>query len=213
MLALNDTGQAVVAGRVVQVIKASGSEADFRLNLRAAVRGFWGGTLDFLGFLESMNGTIHRGLTNAWNEGAGMVGINPGELNDEEKNALTIEINGDLLWSFGFANTINAKSKANGGKLAPLLKRTDMWANRYQAVVSHAMAMAGRDQKLKWVWNEIKEHCPDCRKLNGRVYRASMWNKYDLRPRMRRLNCHGYRCGCRFEPTSDPVTPGRPPII
>ena len=184
---------AVVAGKPVQMEKAGGGYDDFRRNIRAAVRGLWGGNLDMLGFLESMNRTIQRSFTIAWREGAQAVGIRSDEQNDDEKNALNIEINNDLMQTMGFANAIVKGSKANGGKLSPLLYRSEMWINRYTAIVSRAMSMAGRDKKLKWVWSPIKEHCGSCLKLNGRVYRASTWAKYDLRPKMHRLQCKGFR--------------------
>ncbi len=204
---------AIVAGRVVEIEKGSGGEADFRRNIRGAVRGLWSGALDIFGFLESMNATINRGFNMAWNEGAASVGLTPDERTDEERNALYTAINGDLSQTIALANAIIKGQKQYGGKLTPLLRRAEMWTLRYGAIVSQAMAMAGRDKKLKWVWSPEKEHCESCQVLNGRVYRASVWARYNLRPRSRDLQCRGYRCGCRFETTTDPVTPGRPPAV
>jgi len=203
---------ALVANKRVMIEK-QGGEFDYRRNIRGAVRGLWGGTIDIFGFLESMNRTIQRGFTMAWYEGAQAVGINSDELTDDEKNALYSEINGELSHTLGLAYAIMQESKANGGKLTPLMQRADMWNARYSYIVSRAMSMAGRDRKLRWVWNPHKEHCSHCRILHGRIYRASVWARYDIRPRMRRLACGGWRCGCSFEPTSDRATPGRPPSI
>jgi hypothetical protein len=186
---------------------------DYGISIRANVRGFWKGEYDMFGFVDAMVSTIRRGFTRAWHEGARAVGIEPNELTSEELAELETTINGEISHIYGFALEISGHDKASGGKLAPLLSRAEMWSAKYLTVKSHAMMMAGGDKKLKWVINPVKEHCSDCVRLDGRVYRASIWARYNLRPRMRLLKCGGWRCGCRFEVTNDPVTPGRPPSI
>lgn len=186
---------------------------DFRAGIRSAVRAYWNGDFNIVDFISAMTTTIRRGYTRAWYDGAQNVGILPTELTAEELNLLEGEIINSSSYIYGFADDIERGSKANGGKLNPLLGRAEMWANRYDMIVSEAMQSASRNVKLKWVWNPNKEHCADCLRLNGRVYRASIWRKWNLSPRMHNLACGGWRCGCVFENTSDPVTPGHPPQI
>lgn len=193
--------------------KQVSGEGDYGVSIRANVRGFWREEYDLFAFVDSMVSTIRRGFTRAWHEGARSVGIEPAELTQTELTELENTINGEISHIYSFAADIASHTRSTGAKLAPLLKRAEMWTLRYGAVKSQAMAMAGKDKKLKWVWNPVKEHCDDCRNLNGRVYRASVWARYNLRPRMRILRCGGWHCGCRFEVTSDPVNPGRPPTI
>lgn len=196
-----------------QVPKPGAGAQNYRRSIRAAVRGFWTGAYDMNSFISEMSTVIRRNLTFAWYEGAKQCGINPSELTSEEISQLNIEINKDMGYLIGFADAIRRGQKSEGGKLTPLLRRAELWANRYDAVRSNAMSYACRDKKLKWVWNPLKEHCGDCMRLNGRVYRASIWRKYDIKPRMRSLACHGYNCGCMFVETDEPATPGRPPSI
>lgn len=59
----------------------------------------------------------------------------------------------------------------------------------------------------------VVHNCDDCLNLHGRVYRASVWDRYGIAPQSPQLACGGWRCGCRFVVTDDPVTPGRPPNI
>ncbi|RLC88775.1 MAG: hypothetical protein DRJ03_01620 [Chloroflexi bacterium] len=54
-------------------------------------------------------------------------------------------------------------------------------------------------------------NCIDCLNYSGRVYRASIWAKYDIRPQHPNLACHGYNCKCHFEVTTENAWPGRPP--
>lgn len=194
-------------------VKSAGGEQDYKKAINAAVRMLWMGDTDLMGFVDGMVGSIQRGLTRAWNEGAGSCGIKPNELTVEELFALQGIINGEISHVLAYGQSIEKNSRANKGKLAPFLRRAQMWGNKYMAVFYQAQTTACADLKLKWVWNPLKEHCDSCKILNGRVYRASTWKKYDIYPRMRRLMCHGLKCGCTFEITQEPCTPGHPPEI
>lgn len=203
----------VVGYQKVIVEKAAGGAADYTRTIRNAVRGLWSGQQGLFDFMDTMTNAIRRGFTRAWYEGMASVGLQPEDQNDDERAEMNLQINTEILHVLAFANAIMKGDKANGGKLQPLLDRAQMWTNRYIAIASQAMVMAGKDKKLKWVWNPLKEHCSSCQVLNGRVYRASIWQKYDLRPRMRKLACGGWRCGCSLIPTADLCTPGRPPSL
>jgi len=192
--------------------KAAG-EADFLLNIRAAIRGLWRGELVLFEFVDTMGLSIRRAYTNAWNAGAATCGILPEELTTNERIRLQDEINSEISHILPFGNDIVKNSKANNGKLGPLLKRADMWAGRFHAIQSIATVVVCPDGKSMWIYDPTKEHCTDCAKLHGRVYRNSVWDRYGIHPRSRLLACEGYKCGCKRIPTTEPVTPGRPPGI
>lgn len=194
--------------------KAQTGLAAMRMNVRNAVRNLWTGNGDIFDFYEQMNTTIRLGYETAWREGAETCGIKPGERTIEETQRLEAMIAENRQYIFGFGEAIEAGSKANGGKLAPVMTRGELWINKYNEVKAVAQQMACADTKLMWQWDpSIEQHCADCRKLNGRVYRASVWAAYDIWPQSQALECHGYRCGCSFVPTDKSVTPGRPPQI
>lgn len=189
------------------------SAVDYRRSIRSAVHAYWDGNIDLMGFLDSMLLAIHRGFTRAWYEGAQQCGISQNELTNEERQALNFQINSEISHILSFGEVIGRSRKANGGKIGALYLRADMWAGRYSMIRDMARSYACADQKLKWVLGARREHCSDCVRLNNRVYRASTWRKYDLYPRKSSLECGGWRCGCEFEATNDPCTPGRPPAI
>lgn len=191
----------------------AGAEADYRRSLRATARSLWAGTMDIYAFIDTMLYSIRRGFTLAWREGSDICGIGVDDISAEEISELNSAINTEMTRVIGYGDFILRNSKKIGGKVNTILARADMWGGSYAMVRSQAMTMACADKKLKWVWNPIKEHCDSCRKLNGRTYRASTWRRYDIYPRMWRLRCHGKYCGCEFQITTDPVTPGRPPNI
>jgi len=192
---------------------ATKSMADFGLAIRSGVRGLWKGVLDRPSFLHTMTLAIRRQLRIAWHEGAERCGIRPDELSPPELLRLHMIIEENIGYLPGFADAIEAGSQANGGKLGPLLSRAEMWTNRYTQTQSLGQQMACGDRKLQWNLGPTKEHCKDCLKLNGRVYRASVWEKYDIYPQHPNLECGGFRCLCSFVPTDDPGTPGRPPRL
>lgn len=192
------------------------SVSDYRRSLRSLVRGFWKGDLGAFDFVDGMASAITRHFTQAWAEGAKKFGVVSAEMTDEEKIRLQLEINSEISYIIPFADVIEAESKANGAPLGPLLDRIELWVNNYGRIVSLAGSMAAADAKAQWEYGDTIKHCVDCSTYAGRVYRNSVWRKflepYDAMPRGHGLACSGFQCDCDLKPTSEPVTPGRPPI-
>lgn len=186
----------------------------YRMNVRNAIRRFWTGNGTIDDFVEDMDRVLRLGYEDAWRTGAAVCGIKPEERTPEEQKELDKFILNHRQYIFGFGEAIEANTRAEGGALGPLMTRGELWINRYNEVKNTAASMACADMKLMWRWNPLKEHCSDCRRLNGRVYRASTWQKMDIHPqdtRPDKLDCHGFRCGCEFVQTDAPITRGRPP--
>ena len=201
-----------IAGRSVQ---EAGGVSRYRDELRRPVRGYWSGSMDLVAFYDAMETAIRQGLTGAWREGAKIAGVNPDELTQVELDALEVAIRDEAAHIPDLAERIEANSKAAGGKLQPLFDRVEqLWVNRYNDVKNRAMQMANTDPKLRWDLGRTEKHCRDCLTYNRRVYRASTWNRYGIRPQAHGLACHGFRCDCRFTPAPDAaLTKGRPPAM
>lgn len=189
----------------------------YRRSLRQFVRGYWNGELGAFDFFDGVANTIERNFTKAWMDGAAAWGIAASEITDEEKTRLRLEINTEITHISGFADAIQAGSKANGGALAPLYDRLEMWITSYGRIESLAGMLAAADSKGVWVYGDTVEHCASCSAYAGRIYRNSVWAKflepYDLLPRGKGLACGGWRCDCSIKKTSEPVSSGRPPIV
>lgn len=160
-----------------------------------------------------MTGVITRYYKEAWLAGAKECGIKEADLTPKELRALKEITNAQFIYLFGYADAIEAGSKANGGLLRDVYARAELWVNRYGEVKTAGNEMACADMKTEWVWTERKKHCCDCRTMNGRVYRNSVWKKYGIRPQSAALACFGGHCGCFKRKTDKPVTPGRPPAL
>ncbi len=195
---------------------ASGKGKQYRARLRSAVRALWTGIWDVDQFFDELLTIISVGLTDAWEEGAKQCGIEPEDLDKKELAALRTAIGRERNFIFGFGDAVSDSSKANKGKLRPLMSRVDTWANRYTDVANQARIMACANKKLKWKVDPSKENCKSCLRLNGQVRRGKIWAKHGVRPQNPpngKLECKGWKCGCSLDPTDDPVTRGRFPKL
>jgi hypothetical protein len=190
-----------------------GHEANYQTGLRSAVRGLWSGEMNWFEGVDSLILAVQANFMRAWEDGMAMCGIRMDEMTLEESSRLEFEINLEISHIYRFVDYIALNSRANKGKLKKLYDRLDMWTNRYTSIRDIAMTYACQDQKLMWVMGYTKEHCEDCQRLDGRVYRSSVWRSVDLYPKKHTLACGGWRCACELVPTSEPCTPGRPPRI
>lgn len=193
------------------------TETAYRRSLRQAARGLWTGDLGAYDFLDSMEYIIERNFTKAWHDGLKLWGLSPADMTQAEKDRLQLEINAQVMFVGGLSDAISDNSKANGGKLAPLYDRLEMWVKQYGRIVTLAGTMAAADQKGMWKYGDTIDHCPSCQAYAGRVYRNSVWTKWlaplDMMPRGKGLACGGWQCDCSIVKTSEPVTPGKPPIV
>ncbi len=185
------------------------TQSQYNQSLRSVARGLWNGSLDISGFTDGLSSAINRGFNQAWIEGLAKCGILPDEVTAAEQKALSKRIAKEQQFVFEFGEWIEENSKANGGKLGTIIGRLSMWTNRYSEVISMAQTFGCGNQKLVWRYDPTKEHCRDCRRLNGKVYRASTWQTIGILPQSSSLACKGFRCGCVLEITTLPISRGR----
>lgn len=198
--------------KLYQLVIYELSKKRFRASIRTAVRGLWTGVFTKKQFTKEMKLAIKNGLHRAWSEGAAVCGIAPDERTAEEQAALDAMVAGQYKYIGGFAKAIIRGNKANKGLLREMFKRAEMWIDRYQDAYFQAQNMACANKKLKWVLGPT-EHCKSCLKLEGKVKRATIWAKNDIRPKHPRLECGGFKCQCKLMPTNERGTPGRLPKI
>lgn len=193
-------------------IYAELSISGFRLNIRAARRAVWLGEWTADEMITEMINIIDRGFEQAWREGESECGIKPDERSIEERAVLLRAQNEQLPFIEGFADAVEAGSKANGGLLRSTDGRVNMWVNRYNEVNNQAKALACSDLKYEWVLGPT-EHCPDCLRLNGKVKRGSFWTASGIRPQTSVLFCGGFNCKCELVPTDKPLSRGPLPKL
>ena len=189
------------------------SQASLRRGVRAAIRGLWTGALSYLQSWDAMYDAIQRRLTQAWHEGLVEFGLKPGDMSPGEKVALGQMITEQSAHIDGLLTAVFENSKARGGKLGPLIARADLWAQRYNDARERAKSMVAVNPPLMWVYGDTIDHCGSCSRVVGRVYRKETWDRYGWIPGSKSLECGGWRCACSRVPTTEPITPGRPPSL
>lgn len=189
------------------------TEETYRKALRANVRGLWSGALDAGQFDEAMKSSIGRAYRQAWNSGYIAGGGNPDEMESEALGLRDDLILRQYTYIPEFSRAISESNKSSKGLLAPLLNRVENWVARYTSVQDMGKLAANLQSRFKWVYDPAKEHCDDCLSLNGRVYTSKTWLKLNITPRSAKLACFGIHCGCKLEPTEEPVTKGRLPML
>jgi hypothetical protein len=196
--------------QIQQWLDQTKSIADYRQSIRAAIYALWSGQSNYFNFTDDMVGILTRQLRIAWREGAAVCGIASDELSAVEIAARDELINSQFPYLAGFAGAIEEGSKANGGKLGPLLERGELWVRQYDKAYKNAQAMACRDKKARFVLGPTEKHCRTCFGLNGRVYRYSTWVQNGaVPPRNPNFECGAAsHCDCRLEDTDEPMTKG-----
>lgn len=189
----------------------SETESRYRAALRARVRGLWSGVFDYGEFVDGFSADIQDGITKAWSDGTKECGVLPSEWSAQEIQALALFITSQVMQVGFFAIAIEQNTRALGGKLAPLFRRTELWVNRYPEAKMQAAALACGDRKKVWVLGPTEKHCKSCGGFEGRVYRNTVWLANGALPRTFQLACSGFNCKCRLEDTDQRVTPGKFP--
>jgi len=169
------------------------TESQYRTALRARVRGFWSGVFDYGEFVSGFSQDIRDGILQAWTEGTAECGIAPSEWSIDEVRAWETFVTTQVMQVGFFAIAIEQNTRALGGKLTPLFRRTELWINRYPEAKMQAAAMACGDRKKVWILGPTEKHCKSCGGFESRVYRNSTWLANNALPRTRQLACGGFR--------------------
>lgn len=188
----------------------------YNLALDRAVVDFYNGDLDEGDFIGEMIRLIEGQFTRAWNEGAVSVGFDPKNMDAEDLAILKERIDAEMEFILDYAQAIN-DAASEGKDIGPLRQRVSLWANRYNEIANDARLHFGKKrQHLKWNLGATEKHCATCAKLNGTVATAAAWEKRGLHPQgapNEKLECGGWKCDCKLDPTDEPLTKGGIPKL
>ena len=195
--------------------KEAGVRDLYGRGVRRLVRQFWNGNIDRIEFAVALTVLINQAYSKAFALGLRDVGIYTKEMTPAEAALLARLEQEEFNRVQDLASLVYDNRRAVKGKYSDLLRkaRLNQWPLRLDFLRDQAKRTARRNPKLKWVMSPEKEHCPDCLRLHNRVYRRSTWDKWDIYPKHTNLACGGFNCGCSWEETDEPVTPGRPPKL
>lgn len=177
--------------------------------ITSLVRSLYNETITAPQFVDSMAALISRQITLAYraawkDEGTG--GAMPDYLATASEDA--------ILYQFDFVDKFArdiVDARIDEKPIDGLLARVPLWANRYDESYNAAMLLISEQSggKLVWVYGDT-DHCETCMGLNGIVAYASEWSEAGVQPQNApndSLECGGWRCQCRLEPTTARRTP------
>lgn len=174
-------------------------------------RQLWSYTLDLYrggdvgAFIDDFAAAIENQLTRAWNEGAREVGVELGDMEDEDKQIIDDIVSSEYDHVLDLAQAIqDAQSLDKDEFRSQFRSRIDLWINRYNDVRSQAMIYFGGKERLVWRMGATEEHCATCAALDGIVAYATEWEESGVAPQGApndALECGGWRCDCSLETT------------
>lgn len=186
--------------------------------MKRLVRNQYAGLIDQLQFVQIMNNLITGQLNLAWLEGMYQNGLSEDDMIDEWREKIADLIANEKDYVLGLSDAIVA-ARVNQSGLDSLYSRVNIWANRYNEVVSRAAVITADAKTRKmWVLGATEEHCPFCSALNGIVAFASEWetlNVYPQNPPNPVLTgekdgakgCEGWHCDCALKDTDKRRSP------
>lgn len=190
---------------------ANDASADYLRSLRSVARGLWSGALDYFQAFDALDTAIRHGLTKGWYEGLKEAGFQPSEMSEAEKLALETMIVNERIRMDSFLSYCEDHSQANGGTWTQCDSKAKLWSARARDAKNQALVMAQNDPKLVWRLGRTEKHCSTCFKLDGKVKRASYWQKVGVRPQNppnSLLECGGWHCDCSLESSEEPLSKG-----
>lgn len=180
------------------------TEAYYNRVLSKGVRDLYNGRISEDDLLTTMARLLDEQMRRAWNEGARENGWTmPDDMTPEWEAELQGIIDSEFAHVQQFIADVTY-ARDNAQPIQPLLDRVDLWANRYNDVVNQAkLSTAEPKDKYEWIYGDT-DHCETCAGLNGIVATAGEWEQamvWPQRPPNGQLECGGWRCQCRLEPT------------
>jgi hypothetical protein len=190
-----------------EMFGAAKSYDQYRARLWGAMVRLFNGGRD-ANFLATFVRSIDQQLTQAWNTGAGEIGVAPEEMTPDDMTILEAIIDNETNFIEGVAADIQAAKDEGMTREdfdTQFGSRVDLWANRYNETQNRARMHFGAKERLEWVLGATEESCDTCTALNGIVAFGYEWEEARIHPQMppnNLLTCGGWQCDCQLRPTT-----------
>lgn len=169
--------------------------SNYTKTIRGIARFVWQGQqVDAFPLMWDAVGTS---ISRAWAQGAASCGIASDELSLDEliRREMIIQEQRDHI--LGFLTWVHTHRRDGENKKLwrAIQPRINTWGNAWNKAFNEGKARACANQKLKWLLHGrrvTKVPCVDCKNLNGRIYRASVWARWQVFPQSFQLFCSGF---------------------
>ena len=80
----------------------------------------------------------------------------------------------------------------------------NLWTRSFDGMFSSGQTLDPDDPRFVWRLGATEQHCTDCLNLDAQTHTASEWAAAGISPQSPDLECGGFNCDCRLEPTDEP---------
>ena len=192
-----------ILGVLLLRVEAVKTLEQYTRQLRQYARDYYTGKLDDSAWLDKSLSAVTGQMQRAWNEGMRSNGLGPDDIDEDMRAQLDEIIKSEQDHLTNLSDLINQQRTAEAGMDA-INSRVDTWTNRYTDVVNQAkLASSPDNQRYVWIYGDA-EHCETCAMLNGKILKAKEWLESGYQPQSPpnpKLDCGGWKCKCRLEPT------------
>lgn len=151
-------------------------------------------------FEANMLGLLRQYLREAYVEGFIESGLDEGDIDTADRQAMTAEISNQRQYIDGFvAAVMDARDES---QLKPAIDaRVTYWTRSIAAMGQLARANAQPRKRWRWVLGKSEEHClgsNSCTELNGQVHTMLWYVTRNLIPQKpaASMPCSGFNCQC-----------------
>ena len=169
-------------------------------------------------FLDTMANILESQLTKAFAAAINDSDLDAGEIDNEP---FAGKLEDEILAQYDFVDKlakdiVEARNAETG--VDAFEPRANLWASQYDNAYNAAILLAAtiNGENLKWEIGETEAHCNSCASLDGVVAPATLWEELGVHPKdgpNDKLDCGGWRCDCKCDPTDEKATPGAREII
>jgi hypothetical protein len=187
----------LVEGKSInQIVKSYGDQ------LSNLVYDVFNGRSDPVDFRRAHKALLREDAPNVYSEGLREGGIAEGDIDEEDRAAMSEAVSDWLGSQLPFVNDFSKAVGAAGKdktQRAAILARVEMWVDSLRTLGDLGRAYATQNEKGHWVLGDT-EHCDTCLKLsNMKPHRLSWFVDRGYIPRengSETLDCHGFNCQC-----------------
>ena len=143
---------------------------------------------------------LERSGRNALLDGLKQGGVSEIDETDE------FELSNWLIKQIDFIDKLKREVYAGTLQQTQIPMRSDMWSNvSLKDAYNIGVLSADKNGMYEWIYDhDVKQHCPDCKRLNQQRHRFLEWNRRNWLPTSHRLEC-GLACKCKLVKTTLPA--------
>lgn len=150
--------------------------------------------------LAAVRHLVKSAVADSYAEGLKQGGVSFDEM-DSDDALMIIELGeNQLAYVTDFVKAVREARDDKAAQHDILDNRVPLWVASIEAAGEYGLASAKRNEMVTWHLGSTREHCKDCRRLNGQKHRRKWFAERNYFPQMpgAAMECGGYNCLCEL---------------